>query len=53
MIAFYKTPAGQTVILKMPVIAQKLMGAVQEMLGSVMPRLEAALKETAASSARP
>lgn len=53
MIAFYQTPAGQAVILKMPVITQKSMGAVQEMLGSLMPRLEAALKATAASSARP
>ena len=49
MIAFYQTPAGQAVILKMPVITQKSMGAVQEMLGSLMPRLEAALKETAES----
>lgn len=53
MIAFYKTPPGQAVILKMPVIAQKSMGAVQEMLGSLMPRLEVALKEATGPGAKP
>lgn len=42
MIAFYKTPAGQALITKMPVIMQKSMSVMQDQM---MPRLIARLKE--------
>jgi len=45
MIAFYQTPAGQAVIKKMPLIAQKSMDAVRQMLGGMAPKIEAAMKE--------
>jgi hypothetical protein len=46
MIAFYETPAGQATIGKMPMIMQRSMVATQERLRSLMPRVEAAVRET-------
>jgi hypothetical protein len=40
MIAFYKTPAGQAVISKMPAAMQKTMDEVQQMLGPVMQKMQ-------------
>jgi hypothetical protein len=40
MLVFYKTPAGQAVIHKMPVLMQKTMLEVQTMLRGVMPKLQ-------------
>jgi hypothetical protein len=40
MIAFYKTPAGQAVITKMPLILQNTMAEVGQMMGPVMERAE-------------
>ena len=40
MIAFYKTPAGQAVITKLPVILQNTFAEVREMMGPMMQRIE-------------
>ena len=40
MIAFYKTPAGQAVINKMPLILQNTMAEVSQMMGPRMQRAE-------------
>jgi hypothetical protein len=40
MIAFYKTPAGQAVISKMPVVMQNTMNEMQQMMGPMMQRLQ-------------
>ena len=40
MIAFYKTPAGQAVINKMPLILQNTMAEVSQMMGPMMQRAE-------------
>jgi hypothetical protein len=40
MIAFYKTPAGQAVITKLPVILQNSFAEVREMMGPMMQRIE-------------
>ncbi len=40
MIAFYKTPTGQAMITKMPVVIQNTMTEVQGMMGSMMQKLQ-------------
>ncbi len=40
MLAFYKTPAGQAVIQKMPVLMQKTMLEVQKMLSEATPQMQ-------------
>lgn len=40
MIAFYKTPAGQAVINKMPVVMQNTMNEVQQMMAPAMQRIQ-------------
>ncbi len=40
MIAFYKTPSGQTVIKKMPVIMQQSMMASQSMTQALIPKMQ-------------
>jgi hypothetical protein len=40
MIAFYKTPAGQAVITKIPVVMQNSMTEVQQMLAPMMQRIQ-------------
>lgn len=40
MIAFYKTPAGQAVINKMPVVMQNTMAEMQSMMGPIMQRVQ-------------
>jgi hypothetical protein len=40
MLSFYKTPAGQAVIHKMPVLAQKTMLEVQKMVSGVSPQMQ-------------
>lgn len=40
MLAFYKTPAGQAVIHKMPVLMQKNTMLIQQMTVSMQPQLE-------------
>ena len=52
LIAFYQTPAGQAMLSKMPLVAQKSMEAVREMMGSVLPRIESALKDAAQAAGK-
>ncbi len=40
MIAFYKTPAGQAVINKMPVFMQNTMNEVQQMMAPAVQRIQ-------------
>ena len=40
MVAFYKTPAGQAVINKLPALTQKTMLEVQQMLMRLQPQLQ-------------
>ena len=48
MIAFYKTPAGQAVVNKMPVVMQNTMHEMQEMVGPMMERVRRMQQEIAA-----
>jgi len=48
MIAFYKTPAGQAVINKMPLILQNTMAEVTQMMGPMMQRAEKMQKDLVA-----
>jgi len=45
MLAFYKTPAGQAVINKMPVLMQKVMGEVQQTMAQAAPQMQKIQKE--------
>jgi hypothetical protein len=40
MLAFYQSPTGQSVVLKMPGLLQKTVGAMQDVLLDVMPRMQ-------------
>ena len=40
LIAFYRSPAGDAMVRKLPVIMQKTMGAVQTMMGPLVARLK-------------
>lgn len=40
MLAFYKTPAGQAVIHKMPLLMQKNMGLIQQLTVGMQPQME-------------
>jgi len=48
MIAFYKTPTGQAVIHKMPVLMQKTMSMQQESVMQLMPKLQEIQQQFAA-----
>ena len=48
MLAFYKTPAGQAVIAKMPLVMQGTMKSVQARIMAIMPRLQQLERETIA-----
>ena len=45
MLAFYRTPAGQAVIEKMPLVMQNTMQAVQERMGAMMPAMQKMIAE--------
>lgn len=47
MIAFYKTPVGQTVIHKMPLIMQNTMTEMQTMIGPMMQRMQRSQEDLA------
>lgn len=50
LIAFYRSPAGDAMVKKLPLIAQKTMGAVQTMMGPLVARLKVAQAEAMAES---
>ncbi len=45
MIAFYKTPSGQAVIKKMPVVVQQSVMMSQSMIQTLMPKMQQIQKE--------
>jgi len=45
LIAFYETPAGQALLAKMPILAQKSIALSQEQMRSLIPRMKAAVEE--------
>ncbi|MDR2506703.1 MAG: DUF2059 domain-containing protein [Candidatus Accumulibacter sp.] len=51
MLAFYKTPAGQALIHKMPVLMQKTMLEVQKMFSDVSPKMQKIQEQFAAEMA--
>lgn len=51
MLSFYKTPAGQAVINKMPVLMQKTMLEVQKMTSGLIPKAARIQQEFAAEIA--
>jgi hypothetical protein len=46
MLAFYKTPAGQAVIDKLPVVVQHTMGLMQDLIQGITPQLRQIQAET-------
>jgi hypothetical protein len=48
MIAFYKTPAGQAVISKMPAAMQNTVNEMQQMMGPVMQKIQRMQQEVLA-----
>ena len=48
LVAFYKTPAGQALISKMPTVLQNTMGEVQQMMGPMMQRIQQMQQEIVA-----
>ncbi len=53
MIEFYKTPVGQATIKKMPVVMQKSMQMTQARMQTLLPKLEAAIKQALAEAGVP
>ncbi len=47
MTAFYRTPAGQAVMKKMPLIMQNSMHEMQGVMQEMMPRIQAVAKDSA------
>lgn len=45
MLAFYRTPAGQALIRKMPLVMQKIMPEMQGVMASVMPKMQQIQRE--------
>ena len=45
MLAFYRTPAGQAVINKMPVLAQKTVQETQKMISDMTPQLQQIMEQ--------
>jgi hypothetical protein len=46
MTAFYKTPAGQAVVKKMPVVMQRVLGEMQVMLKPMQEKIQQIQRET-------
>jgi hypothetical protein len=45
MLSFYRTPAGQAVITKMPLVMQHTMATLQELMGTMVPQMQAIQQE--------
>ena len=48
LVAFYRSPAGDAMVKKMPLVGQKTMSAVQTMIGPMMKKLQSAQAEAMA-----
>lgn len=46
MLQFYKTPAGQSVVKKMPLVMQNSMEVMQQRMAVIMPKIMQATEET-------
>ena len=53
MLAFYRTPAGQAVIDKMPLVMQNTMQAVQAKVGTMMPEMQKMISDELKRDAPP
>lgn len=53
LIAFYKTPTGQSFVKKMPVVMQKSMGAVQKSMGPVVEKINGEVMKTIKAAKAP
>jgi hypothetical protein len=53
LVAFYRSPAGQAFVNKMPVVTQKSMAAVQAMLGPLGQKMKAAMDRALAEAKLP
>jgi len=49
-IAFYRSPAGQAMLDKMPQVMQKVMAMSQQQARSLVPRIQAAMQEALAEA---
>ena len=45
LIAFYRSPIGQSFIAKMPVVMQKTVGLMQQQMQQFLPRLQESMKQ--------
>lgn len=45
LIAFYESPAGKAFVVKMPLVMQKSMTAMQQRMGPIMQKMQASMKE--------
>ncbi len=52
-LAFYKTPAGQAILLKMPALMTSAMGIVQQRMSTLTPQIQQAAQEIEAKHASP
>lgn len=50
MLVFYRTPAGQAVIHKMPVLMQRTMTDMQQVMSGLMPRMQKIQEEFVAEA---
>lgn len=50
LLAFYGSPAGQAVLVKMPVVMQKSMVAMQSIIGPITKKMEIAVQEARAEA---
>jgi hypothetical protein len=46
MLAFYKTPAGQAMINKMPLVMQNVMSEMKDLVGPMQQKLQQIQRET-------
>jgi hypothetical protein len=45
--AFYRTPAGESMLAKMPLVLQRSMAEVQQLMTSMLPRLQQMARQQA------
>jgi len=50
IVTFYKSPAGQAMLQKMPLLIQRSMAFSQQMVSDLMPEIQKMTKETAAKA---
>lgn len=51
MLAFYRSPAGQSMVAKMPALMAQLMQALQAKMGALMPQIQQISRDTTAQLA--